>query len=86
MKRTLYIESISTRKEGQSGWWYAPVHQNAKYIFDTIEKHSVSCERVDQISDEYWRIDIKGKKKNVRAFITSLTLAVAGIYNVREYN
>ena len=86
MKRTLYIESIDTRKEGQSGWWYVPVCQNTKYIFNIIEKYSVFCERVDQINDKYWCLEIKGKKKNVRAFITSLTLAVAGVYNVREYS
>jgi hypothetical protein len=85
MKRTLYIESIKTKKEGQPGLWYAPIHQNAEYIFNLIVKSNVSCEKVDQISDQYWRIEIKGKKKNVRTFITSLTVAVAGVYNVRVY-
>lgn len=85
MTRTIYIDSIQTRKEGQSGWWYVPIHQNAEYIFNLIKKCNVSCERVDQIREDYWRIKIKGKKKNVRAFITSLAVAVAGVYNVREY-
>lgn len=85
MKRTIYIDSIETKKEGQTGSWYVPVHQNAKYIFNLIEKCNVSCERVDQMNDQYWRIEIKGKKKNVRTFITILIVAVAGVYNVREY-
>ena len=86
MKRILYRESISTRKEGQCGWWYTSIDQNAKYIFDILENYSVSCEKIEQFSDSYWRLEIKGKKKNVRAFITSIALAVAGVYNVREYS
>lgn len=86
MKRTIYIESIESKKEGKEGLWYAPVHQNAQYIFNLLEKHSVSCKRVDQINDQYWRLEIKGKKQNVRAFITNFTLAIAGVYNVREYS
>lgn len=85
MRRTVYIDSVETRKEGQSGWWYVPVHQNSKYIFDFMKKCNVSCERVEQIRDNYWRLEIKGKKKNVRAFINGLAVAGAGVYNVREY-
>ena len=86
MKRILYIESIDRKKEGQPGWWYTSVHQNADYIFRLIEKCDVSCENIDQMSDRYWRIEIKGKKKNVRMLITNLAVAVAGVYNIREYN
>ena len=85
MKRTVYIESIEIKKEGQSGWWYAPIHQNSEYIFNLIEKCNVSCKNVEQMSDKYWRIEIKGKKKNVRTFTTHLSVAVAGVYNVRTY-
>ena len=85
MKRTIYIESIDRRKEGESGWWYTPVHRNAEYIFDFAKKCGVSCERVDQIYENYWCLEIKGKKKNVRTFITHLAVAAAGVYNIREY-
>lgn len=85
MVRTLYIDSIKTKKEGQPGRWYVPISRNAKYIFNLAEKCNVSCERVDQMSEDYWRIEIKGKKKNVRTFIANLVVAVADIYNVREY-
>ncbi len=86
MKRTIYIESISQRKEGETGWWYTPVSRNTKYIFNLFERCSVSCERVGQMSDEYWRLEIKGKRKNVRAAITNLAIALAGIYRIREYS
>ena len=85
MKRTLYIESIDRKIDGQSGWWYTSVHQNAEPIFKLIEKCNVSCENVDQISERYWRIEIKDRKKNVRMLITKLAVAVAGVYNIREY-
>lgn len=86
MIRTLYIDSIKTKREGQSGRWYVPISRNEKYIFNLAEKCNVSCTRVDQMSEDYWCIEIKGKKKNVRTFITNLTSAVANIYNVREYD
>ena len=85
MTRTIYIESIDRRKEGESGWWYTPVHQNAEYIFNLIKKCNVSCEKVDQIRENYWRIEIKGRKKNVRTFVNNLAILAAGVYNIREY-
>lgn len=86
MRRTIYISSINTRKEGQSGWWHVPVHHNAEYIFKFMKECKVSCERVSQISEDYWRIEIKGRKKNVRVFINGLAVAAAGVYNVIEYS
>lgn len=85
MKRTLYIESIDRKIDGQPGRWYNPIHQHSEYIFNLIDGCNVACERVDQIRDNYWCIEIKGKKKNVRTFITNLSIAAAGVYNVREY-
>ena len=85
MKRTIYIDSIDIKKDGQPGWWYTPIQQHSEYIFNLIDGCKVTCERVDQISDRYWCIEIKGKKKNVRTFITNLSIAAAGVYNVREY-
>ena len=85
MRRTIYIESIERKKEGESGWWYTSVHQNAEYIFDFAKRCKVSCERVDQIRDNYWCLEIKGRKKNVRTFINNLAVAAAGVYNIREY-
>lgn len=86
MKRTLYIDSIEIQKEEQAGRWYVPIHQNSEYIFNLLAECDVSCERVDQINEYYWCFEIKGRKKNVRTFITNFTLAVAGLYNVREYD
>jgi hypothetical protein len=85
MKRTVYIESIDKKIEGQPGRWYTPTYQHSEYIFRLIEKCNVACERVEQMSDKYWRIEIRGKKKNVRTFIANLTIESAGVYNVREY-
>lgn len=85
MRRTVYIDSVETRKEGQAGLWYIPVHDSAEYIFNLMKKCNVTCERVDQIRENYWCLDIKGRKKNVRVFINSLAVAAAGVYNVREY-
>lgn len=86
MKRTLYIESIDRKIDGQPGRWYTPIYHHSDYIFRLIEKCNVSCENVDQISDRYWHLKIKGKKKNMRLLITNLAVAVAGVYNIREYD
>lgn len=85
MKRTIYIQSIEHTKEGESGLWYSSVNQNAQYIFNLMKNNSVSCEFIDQFNDAYWRLEIKGRKKNVRNFISVLTLATSEIYNIREY-
>ena len=85
MKRTIYIESIEYEKDGESGYWYAPVAQNAKWIFEALSRHSVSCEQIRQHSDRYWDITIKGKKKNIRVFIAEFVSEASSIYSIREY-
>lgn len=86
MKRTLYIESIDRKIDGQPGRWYTPIYQHSEYIFNLIDGCKVACERVEQISDKHWRIEIRGKRKNVRTFIANLAIESAGVYNVREYD
>lgn len=85
MQRTLYIESIMKRKEGQPGWWYTPVSENAKYIFNTLEKHSISCEKIEQYSDQEWCLEIEGNRTNMREFIKNLVIGAAGVYEICEY-
>lgn len=83
MKRTLYIESIKQTKDGVCG--YTTVSRNTQWIFNRLKKYNITCIQIDQMTDCYWRIDIKGRKQQVRSFITEFVFEAAGVYNIREF-
>ena len=83
MKRTLYIESIKRTEDGIHG--YTTIHQNAQWIFNRLKKYNITCIKIDQITDCYWRMDIKGRKQQIRDFITEFVIEAAGVYNIREF-
>ena len=85
MKRTIYIESIKHDIEDTDRVRYASVSQNAQWFMNTMDHYSVCCEDISQFSDSYWCITIKGKRKNVKAFISRLLVEASFIYNIRTY-
>lgn len=85
MKKTIYLESIRFRRD-DGKYNYAPIYQNAEWLIKKIEKYNLQIIKINQYDEEYWRIDIKGKRKNVHTFMTVLVSEASQIYNIREYN
>ena len=86
MKRTIYIESIRRYDTSPNYYHYVPIHRNTEGIIELFDKYKITCEKIRQYSKEHWEIHIKGRKKNVRAFINELLVLASGIYTISEYN
>ena len=86
MKRTIYIESIRRYDTSPNHYHYVPIHRNTEGILELFDKYKITCEKIHQYSKELWNISIKGRKKNVRAFISELMILTSGIYNIGEYD
>ena len=68
MKKAFEIKSHRYHL-GEGSYEYAPIPRNAKIIYKQLAAHSIDCIGMRQQSDECWVIRLKGKKKNIQAFV-----------------
>lgn len=66
------------------GYEYSPIPRNAKIIYEHLAKHFVECIGMKQRNDECWIIRLKGKKKNIQAFVRDFTILAGELYNIKE--
>ena len=82
MKKT--FEITSHRQYLERGYKYSPIPRNAKVIYEFLTKYSIECIGMKQRNDEHWEIRLKGKKKNIQAFVCDFTILAGELYNIKE--
>ena len=83
MKKAFEIKS-HRHYLGEGRYEYAPIPRNAIIIYEHLAKCSIECIGMKQWNDEYWIIHLKGKKKNIQAFVRDFTILAGELYNIRE--
>ena len=78
------FEITSHRQYLERGYEYSPIPRNAKVIYELLAMHSIECIGMKQRNDEFWVIRLKGKKKNIQAFVRDFTIVAGELYNIKE--
>lgn len=83
MKKEFEITSQRHYLNGGS-YEYCPIPRNAKIIYEYLAKYLIECIGMKQRSDECWVIHLKGKGKNIQAFVRDFTILAGELYNIKE--
>lgn len=82
MKKAFKI--TSHRQYLERGYEYSPIPRNAKVIYKLLIEYSIECIGMKQWTDENWEIRLRGKKKNIQAFVRDFTILAGELYNIKE--
>lgn len=83
MKKAFYIESIHHYVAADHST-FVPVSQNASWIKNFWESHSLECIGLKQWSNRSWEVRLKGKKKNIQKFVSDFMIETSELYTIRE--